>query len=735
MMWRKSRRLKLFLLLGLPVACFGQTAGGGSSTASNPLNVYAPPCISQVKQYIGVSCQITPTGGAQPYSYTFTGGFPTGMSMSTGLGGGLINGTPTGITGEQATVTVTDVGGGTAATSFMITPAGLTGSGPCGSSVCVTGAGYAIKTAEGYTITTLATVQMAATTYWSDGSTLDVTSMATWACTPSPQCGSVSASGLYTTGNSVGTYHVTATLSGVTSNGGSGVAVTVATIQAHTKESDRVANSGMVMRDVLQLRSGIPAAVLQKAECVIVVPSTLKFAVGVGGSYGRGVMTCRGGPDFQGPWSAPSMMAVGGGGFGLQVGGQATDFVLLLMNDRAANSILTSKVKIGATASAAGGPVGRESTAATDLFLRAEILSYSRARGLFAGVSLEGSTLRPDNRANRKLYGKDVSAKAIVLQGEVSPPSSALELLSILNSKSPTNRSAGGAPPPPNHPPLSAYVQGEKTKAKGLITARTGDTIVLKTTDGSTMTVTLDDDTKVQQPKGLGIRKKQMSAAVLIPGLKVSVDGTSQDATHVLAKSITFDGDDLETAEMIQAGLSPTEQKVAANQRNIEENERNIEANKQGIDANQQNIAANKTTIDANAAETSKRFSDLTEYDTKDQLVVQFASASSDISAADQEALRKLAQNAVNLKGYIIQVKGFADSSGNAAMNQNLSMERAQNVIAFLLQNCNVPVRHIVAPGAMGEAAPVASNETAAGRAENRRVEVKVLLNKGLAGD
>jgi len=278
---------------------------------------------------------------------------------------------------------------------------------------------------------------------------------------------------------------------------------------------------------------------------------------------------------------------------------------------------------------------------------------------------------------------------------------------------------------------LSAYAQGEKTKAKGLITARTGDTIVLKTTDGSMMTVTLDDDTKVQQPKGLGIRKKQMSAAVLIPGLKVSVDGTSQDATHVLAKSITFDGGDLETAEMIQAGLSPTEQKVAANQRNIEENERNIDANKQ-------NIASNKATIDANAAEAaeaSKRFSELSDYDAKAQLVVQFASASSDISAADQEGLKKLAQNAVNLKGYIIQVKGFADSSGNAAMNQSLSMERAQNVIAFLLQNCNVPVRHIVAPGAMGESAPLASNETAAGRAENRRVEVTVLLNKGLAGD
>ena len=434
MTWRQSRRLSLFLLLLLPAASLGQTASD-ASPVSNPLSVYAPPCISQVKQYIAVNCQITPTGGVQPYSYAFAGGFPTGMSMSTGLGGGLINGTPTGITGVQATVTVTDARGGVAATAFMITPTGLTGSGPCGSPICVTGASYAIKTAEGYTITALATVQMAATTYWSDGSTLDVTSMATWACASSPQCGSVSATGLYTAGSSVGTYRVTATFSGVTNDSAAGVAVTVASIQAHSKEDDRVANSGVVMREVLQLRSGIPAAVLQKAECVIVVPSTLKFAAGVGGSYGRGVMTCRGGPDFQGPWGAPSMIALGGGGFGFQVGGQATDFVLLLMNDRAANSILKSKVKIGATASVAGGPVGRESTAATDLFLRAEILSYSRARGLFAGVSLEGSTLRPDNRANRKLYGKDVSAKAIVLEGAVSPPSSALELLSVLNSK------------------------------------------------------------------------------------------------------------------------------------------------------------------------------------------------------------------------------------------------------------------------------------------------------------
>ncbi len=277
---------------------------------------------------------------------------------------------------------------------------------------------------------------------------------------------------------------------------------------------------------------------------------------------------------------------------------------------------------------------------------------------------------------------------------------------------------------------MSAYPHDDKTKVKGLITARTGDTIVLKTTDGSSVTVTLNDDTKVQQPKGLGIRKKQMSAAVLIPGLKVSVDGTSQDAAHVLAKSITFDADDLQTAEMIQAGLSPTQQKVAANQRDIAKNQQNIDANKQ-------NIASNKASIDANAAEAaeaSKRFAELSEYDTKDKLDVHFASGSTKISPADQEALKKLAHDAVDVKGYIIQVKGYADSSGDAAMNQKLSMERAQNVIAYLLQSCNVPVRHIVAPGAMGEVAPVASNETAAGRAENRRVEVKVLLNKGLAG-
>jgi OOP family OmpA-OmpF porin len=282
---------------------------------------------------------------------------------------------------------------------------------------------------------------------------------------------------------------------------------------------------------------------------------------------------------------------------------------------------------------------------------------------------------------------------------------------------------------------ISAYGQSEKAKVKGLITARTGETIVLKTTDGAAVTVLLDDDTKVQQPTGLiGARKKQMSAAVLVPGLKVSVEGTSQDATHVLANSITFDKNDLQTAEMIQAGLTPTEQKVADNKEDIAANQKDISANQQNISANQQNIASNKATIDTNAAETSKRFSELSEYDTKAEINVKFVSGSTEISAAAQQDLKKLAHDAVNQTGYIIQVKGYADSSGDAAMNQKLSMDRAQNVIAFLLQTCNVPVRHIVAPGAMGEAQAVATNESKAGRAENRRVEVKVLVNRGLAG-
>jgi lipid-binding SYLF domain-containing protein len=210
---------------------------------------------------------------------------------------------------------------------------------------------------------------------------------------------------------------------------------------AQDKEKDRVENAGTVMKEILAAPDSIPQSVLDKAECVVVLPSVLKFAIGIGGSYGRGVMTCRGGKNFKGPWGAPTMMALEGGSAGLQLGGNATDFVLLLMSPRSATSILSSKVKLGGDASAAAGPVGRTASAETDVTMRAEILSYSRARGLFAGISLEGSTLRPDNGANKNLYGKDVSAKAIVFEKAEPIPACAKNLVATLTKASPVNKS------------------------------------------------------------------------------------------------------------------------------------------------------------------------------------------------------------------------------------------------------------------------------------------------------
>ena len=269
---------------------------------------------------------------------------------------------------------------------------------------------------------------------------------------------------------------------------------------------------------------------------------------------------------------------------------------------------------------------------------------------------------------------------------------------------------------------LHGLDNSEKVKISGLITGRTGDTLKVKTSDGN-ITVVLTDDTKVRKPKGLGLRKTEMSFVALIPGLKISVDGFRDEQNRMVADTITFSGDDLKTAESIQAGLSPTQEAVEANKENIATNKVQIAANREKISSNEQEIE-----------DVSKRFSDLTEFDTKGEATVFFASGSKSISAKDQTALKDLAHNAVNLTGYLIEVRGYADSSGNAAMNQKLSMDRAQEIVAFLIQTCNVPVRRIVAPGAMGEVAPVASNETAQGRAKNRRVEVKVLVNRGLAG-
>jgi lipid-binding SYLF domain-containing protein len=214
----------------------------------------------------------------------------------------------------------------------------------------------------------------------------------------------------------------------------------VARAADRTKDDDRLKNCGTVLKEILDVPDDIPQDLLDKADCVVVFPSVLKAAFIVGGSYGRGAMSCRKGEDFRGPWGAPTMMALEGGSFGFQIGGQATDFVLLVMNERGARGILASKVKLGGDASVAAGPVGRDSSAETDATLRSEILSYSRARGLFAGVSLEGSTVRPDNGDNRRVYGKKIPASDIVLSRRVAVPPAAEQLVSTLDARTPKHR-------------------------------------------------------------------------------------------------------------------------------------------------------------------------------------------------------------------------------------------------------------------------------------------------------
>src|SRR5262245_17519458 len=243
---------------------------------------------------------------------------------------------------------------------------------------------------------------------------------------------------------------------------------------------------------------------------------------------------------------------------------------------------------------------------------------------------------------------------------------------------------------------------GDKVKVKGMIISRTGETIIVKGSGGNT-TVVLTEDTKTKDNKGmLGLRKEFMANTVLMPGLKVDVDGVSDDQSRITAKTITVDGDDLETAEMIQAGLHPTAQQVAANTQDIQEN--------------------------------TERFSTLGEYEVKAQATLSFNVGSSEIWSDGMKQLKGIAKTATGLTWYLIRVNGFADASGDAMMNQKLSENRAEAVVAYLIQNCNVPVRHVVAPGAMGEYQPAASNESKEGRAQNRRVEVKVLVNKGIAG-
>src|ERR1700674_869550 len=207
------------------------------------------------------------------------------------------------------------------------------------------------------------------------------------------------------------------------------------------KEADRLDNCGTVLKEILHIPDDIPSDLIDKAECVFIIPSVIKIAIGISGNIGKGSMTCRTGEHFTGPWSAPAMMRLEGLGIGFQLGGQATDFVILVMNPRGAKAILHSKVKLGADAAAAAGPKGRDAAASSDVTMRAEMLTYSRSRGLFAGVSLEGSTLRPDNGGNQRLYGKKVSAEDVIRKGAVGVPPSGQQLIALLNRKSPKNLS------------------------------------------------------------------------------------------------------------------------------------------------------------------------------------------------------------------------------------------------------------------------------------------------------
>src|SRR6266481_1900026 len=214
-----------------------------------------------------------------------------------------------------------------------------------------------------------------------------------------------------------------------------------ANLLAADKEEDRLKQAGEVLSEILNIPDNIPHGILDRAECVIVFPSVKKFAVGIGGSYGRGAMSCRSGQNFTGPWGPPALYALEGGNIGFQLGGQATDFVLLAVNPKGVGSLLKSKIKLGGDASAAIGPKGRDAEAATDVLMHAEILTYSRSRGLFAGVSLEGSTLRQDNSANEKVYGRKVTAREIVLQHTVGTPSAGQLMISALQKASPKNQS------------------------------------------------------------------------------------------------------------------------------------------------------------------------------------------------------------------------------------------------------------------------------------------------------
>lgn len=288
---------------------------------------------------------------------------------------------------------------------------------------------------------------------------------------------------------------------------------------------------------------------------------------------------------------------------------------------------------------------------------------------------------------------------------------------------------------------------GSATKVSaqtGMIISRSGDTFVMNGAEGKT-TVVLTDDTDTRDNRGMfGLRKTHLGDTVLMPGLKVKVKGDNDGQGRVIAKTITVDGDDLESAEMIQAGLNPTAEQVQANMKRLDAHEGTMAGMQDQLTANEAKDAEQSKAISESKAQINqniqdledheKRFAALDDYDVKGEASVKFAVGSARISAADEQQLKMLADSANGVNGYMVEVIGYADSTGNAAMNTKLSEERARAVITYLIQQGNIPVRRIIAPGAMGEYGSVGNNETKAGRAENRRVDVKILVNKGVAG-
>ena len=278
--------------------------------------------------------------------------------------------------------------------------------------------------------------------------------------------------------------------------------------------------------------------------------------------------------------------------------------------------------------------------------------------------------------------------------------------------------------------PALAVTTGEKVKTEGLIVARQRDSVTLRTADQGDVVVLITAYTKIVTPHGL-LEKKNMPLSSLLPGLWVKVEGVGNSPGHMLALTVSFSGNDLRTAKAIQGGLTPLETRVQANEQQIQTNVRNIQAHEERIQVNRQDISTNQQGLQ----QLTQRFSDLTDYDVRSTAFVYFPVGSSSLSPQARNELLQVASNAQRHKGYLIQVKAYTDSAGRASLNQDLSVRRAQSVIAFLEENGNIPLTNVLTPGAMGETYPLASNESSAGRAQNRRAEIKILINRGLSGE